>query len=266
MSKQSNLVWIFFVYALFLQQLGGRTLKSLILIPSSESELVYKVHRKSWRRYMHRFQDNFDAFFIQADPQLDQDYLMKGDILYVGGEESICPGVMDKTIQAMEYFLPILDRYDYIIRPNLSSFLVLPRLQNFLKDKPLKKFYAGHTYERGHDRITPLYWVGGACYILSKDLEKLVVENKSFLMHRPKLELNWDDLLLASFLQQQNISPYHHPCYKFEQFHYPHKVFYNIPKDTYHFRIRILERDSKRYKFEKIIHEELYELFYTDVF
>jgi hypothetical protein len=213
---------------------------------------------------MHRFKEHFDAYFIHADPLLEQEYAFKGDVLFVKEEESICPGVMDKTIRALEAFLPVLDQYDYVIRPNLSSFLVLPRLQNFLKNQPLEKFYAGHTYDRSHDRNLPLPWVAGACYILSKDLVRLILENKKLLMHRPKLELNWDDLLLAQFMQHHQVLPTHHPSFKFEKFFSPHKVLSLISDDTYHFRIRIIHRDKMRYRFEKIIHEELFDIFYLD--
>ena len=258
----------FFLFFLLVQspplRVEGRTYKSLILIPSSEDQLVYKVHRKSWRRYMHRFKEHFDAYFIHADPHLEKEFLLKGDVLYVKEEESICPGVMDKTIRAMEAFLPILDQYDYVVRPNLSSFLVLPRLQNFLKNQPLEQFYAGHTYDRSHDRNLPLPWVAGACYILSTDLVRLVLKNKKFLMHRPKLELNWDDLLLAQFMQQHHVLPKHHPSFKLERFYFPHKICSQIPEDIYHFRIRMIHRDRMRYRLEKIIHEELYDMFYVD--
>jgi hypothetical protein len=173
---------------------------------------------------------------------------------------------MDKTLHAMEVFLPRLDEFDFIIRPNQSSFLVFPILQKVLDKLPMEKTAAGHvSYVQFDGPKFP--FLGGACYILSKDLVRLVLDNKKSLINLPyKLE-NWDDLVLTRFLDSQNIPLTKLPIAWLEgSFRRPLKIFDQFSEEIFHFRIKTHRDDYGRYRAEKIIHDELFQIYYGGLF
>jgi hypothetical protein len=103
-----------------------------------------------------------------------------------------------KTIRGMEC---ALDRYpdlDYVFRPNCGSYVHTYLLHDFLLDKPRRGYYAGVPLEsRG------VNYVSGACYILSRDLVELIVENQKYI----NLD-GWkfmDDCSMGEFLTSQGV-------------------------------------------------------------
>ncbi|MBM3195527.1 MAG: hypothetical protein FJZ62_02110 [Chlamydiae bacterium] len=264
--KLFTIIYLFLIFLPFFGEEPVRTRKNLVIIVASDKLLVYKAHTYSWRRYMHKFKDNFECWFVKSDPDLEVDHKFEKDVLWVKEVDSLCPGVMDKTLHAMEVFLPRLDEFDFIIRPNQSSFLVFPTLLNFLNRLPLEKTAAGDVSTVQFDG-TKVPFLGGACYIVSKDVVRLMLENKDSLMHLPPKLENWDDLVLTRFLFSQNISPINHPIINLEgAFRRPLKIFDQFDEKVFHFRIKTHRDDYGRYRAEKIIHDELFQIYYNGLF
>lgn len=46
------------------------------------------------------------------------------------------PGILNKTVKGLEFLQPCFSDFDYILRTNLSSFYVFPKLLNFLHQAP----------------------------------------------------------------------------------------------------------------------------------
>lgn len=237
--------------------------KSLILIASSDTELVYKVHKQSWRRYMNAFEDQFECYFVEFCTDLTTPYLLKNNILKIQGQESYIPGIFDKSFKALEFFQDRLSEFDYIIRPNLSSFLILPRLKKFLDHQTKKSFYAGpqSVFKNDEGRTgDDLDYATGSCIIFSTDLAYLLLENGKDLLGLNYSTYHADDLLFARFFKKQHVSLNPIPSFSIESYKEPHRFYHLIPEDIFHFRVRTWGKD--RYPLEKLIHQELYELFY----
>ena len=225
--------------------------KNLVLILSSENLPVYKVHKESWRLYMHAFEEDFESYFLQYDDSLDGEFLLEGDTLWMKGKESIIPGCMEKTAKAFKYFSNRKDEFDYIIRPNLSSFIVLPRLKDFLKNKPKTRFYAGNKID---------FFISGACIILSTDLMESISSNNPFFQD---YEEDLDDVQIGYFLVGgMSIQPFHHPNHQFIKSCRPKKIAPFIPKEIFHFRIKC---PYNRERVERIIHNDLLNIFYPTI-
>jgi hypothetical protein len=137
-------------------------------------------------------------------------FLVEGDILYIKGEESLVPGVLEKTLEVLRYTSDI--DYDYIIRSNISTvvdFRVL--LQRLLQyDRAL--FHYGGAFTLNLKWIDPpygivdqTYWdttyVSGTCVILSKYIVSLLLNDlKSHIPHDVV-----DDVALGYVIQKYTI-------------------------------------------------------------
>lgn len=59
-------------------------------------------------------------FFITLRDQ-DQEYVKEHDVLYIKGNESFCPGILIKTIKAMNYVMTTGISFTYLVRSNIST-------------------------------------------------------------------------------------------------------------------------------------------------
>jgi len=105
-----------------------------------------------------------------------------------------------KTIYAFEYLLTT--DFDFLFRPNTSSFVNIPKLNEFVKTLPIEKYYGASpiSFNGGGveelDKINGPTVCGSGCgYIISRDLVQLIVDNKDKWEHRLI-----DDLALCKFL------------------------------------------------------------------
>lgn len=209
-----SLIWSCFFLLLIgypsnLKATGGNTsrnIKLLILILASDDYPVYCELQKIWRAYMHSDPENIEAYFIKADPNLPSDCLIDGDIVWLKCEECIKPGIINKTIMSFEHFLPrIGTEFTYVLRTNLSSFYILPRLLTKLKTYPRRSFYCSA------DSGTS-YTGSGAGYILSPDLVELLVNNKHHFLDNTSW---YDDGLVGEFLNEKGIRVQRHDRIEF---------------------------------------------------
>ena len=76
--------------------------------------------------------ENIKSYFIKYKKNLHDDiYLDENDnTIYIKGVENFIPGVLDKSIKAIEYCLHNF-KFDYLLRTNMSSFIILNKLYNY---------------------------------------------------------------------------------------------------------------------------------------
>jgi hypothetical protein len=69
---------------------------------------------------------HIDCYFIKGRSEQTKEYALEGDSLYIKVRENNCDGdpcIWEKTIASFKYFKPTLDRYNFVYRTNLSSFI-----------------------------------------------------------------------------------------------------------------------------------------------
>ena len=86
---------------------------------------IYETLRKFWSTYMHA-SDEIEAYFYRSDMDLSGNYEIRGDTVYVKCPEGLW-SVVKKLQMALQAFESRLDEFDYICRPNLSSFFIFDR-------------------------------------------------------------------------------------------------------------------------------------------
>jgi len=171
----------------------------LILIIASDHTPLYIKLQSLWRSYMHSDPSRISAYFIKADPNLSANYYIHKDVIWSKTAECIIPGILNKTILSIEALLSQIDRFDYILRTNLSSFYVFPKLLQFLNSLPTKKCYSAHI---GYNFRLNQHFGTGSGFILSTDVAKMLVHKKKRLFNN---EFSNDDLVIARFLKQHKI-------------------------------------------------------------
>jgi hypothetical protein len=233
--------------------------KTAVLILYSETHPVYPKMQEVWRSYMHKDPEHFTCYFLRAKEDLESSFLIDGDTIWIKGQDNYIPGLLNKTILAFHE----LDfrAFDYVLRTNISSFYIFPRLLEFLKRAPVERFYCGiHHGEgtKGHEAG----WVCGAGIILSKDLVQLLLEHKEkFLGLSSEDRMNIDDVAIADFLTAHNVpittGEFYREFYTMNEWY---RFCQERPSDVFHFRVRT--KPAYRSIGDLMIHRRLYQMFY----
>lgn len=218
--------------------------KVLILIIASDNfpgvdlTFPYLELKKIWRSYMHSNPNNIEAYFIQADPNLSSPYEIQEDIIWSKTEENLKPGILNKTILSIECMLPRLHEFDYVIRTNLSSFYVFPRLLNFLKTLPRSGCYSGYPIAPYHYQGGKLVFGHGCGFIMSSDVAAYLVGHQEELRKTPYFEEFNDDVNIGYFFKKSGIQLIPAPLTWLETPEQWKKYKKNKSDNDFHFRVK----------------------------
>jgi len=246
--------WLF-ILMFFVAATLGASPKALILIIASDNVPIYEAFQESWRSYMHSDPEHFEAYFLKGDPSLAETVEVRGDVVWVKTKDqfpSDGPGIINKTTAALEYFFPrIQAEFDYVIRTNLSSFYVFPRLLAYLETLPKEKCYSGGFTTPG------VMMASGSGMILSPDVVEILLDSKRSLYNNRH---GADDQIIYRILAPRGIRLKLHDRLDLFCLEDWIGVKGNIPPKIFQFRIK--SPDEKRVPDDAIVHRELFELFY----
>jgi hypothetical protein len=94
--------------------------------------------------------------------------------IYVKQDECLIPGILAKTVKALEW---ASDHYDYVWRTNLSSVLDFDGLYQYcLNISNNSGFYGGYIGHYGDGKFA-----SGAGFLMSRDVVEYLLENQSLL-------------------------------------------------------------------------------------
>jgi hypothetical protein len=154
---------------------------------TSENEYyneMYKITNEYYKNF-----SNVKTIYYKYSNTLEDDYMLdnENNILYIKGVESHLPGILDKTLKTFVYFKNDIfeDKYDYIIRSNVSTIINFDIMDNIIQEKNLD--YGGDplwllTSIFPHDGImkpeyTNIVLVQGNCIILRTTVIKEIISN-----------------------------------------------------------------------------------------
>jgi len=169
-------------------------------------DVKYVKMRNILQKHYAKYQ-NVTTIFYKYDNSLQNDIELCGDILNIKGQETYIPGILEKTIVAIEYILKNVRDYDYIVRSNISSVIDFKLLCVELKHDAIE-FYGGTRFGKilpGSDvKIDPKYvhtpYASGTNIILSKKGSQILIENK----HLIKKEVV-DDIAIGVLFKDMNV-------------------------------------------------------------
>ena len=166
---------------------------------------------------------DIDCYFIEFTSLLFAPLLTE-DTLYLRGQESY-KAITSKTIQALDFFF-FRNKYDFVIRTNLSSVWIFPKLMTFMGTLPKTGYYGGvvNTYK-------DLRYVSGTCITMSHDVVRTLLQNRNVAYMNGHI----DDVDIGVALKSVNIHPawYSTPRVDID-------TIADIEKDGFHYRVRFL--------------------------
>lgn len=260
--------WIVLLVLLFTQPLISSEKKVLILIIASDTHPAYTELQQVWRSYMHLAPANIEAYFIKADPNLVAGNEVVGDTIFSKVEETYKPGILKKTVLSMECMLQKNSQFDYVLRTNLSSFYIFPRLLEFIDKLPEKNCYAAHPLLPSRDlpyEFWGLSFGWGTGFILSRDVVEEMVKNKEELFWRSS-EIP-DDVLVGLFCYRRDIPLIGSVCHAYPTYDAWCKGKDHIPQDAFHFRAKghdMYRRPEDVFRDELMTLQELVKTFYPN--
>lgn len=135
----------------------------------------YNLMKYVMKQYMNRY-DNIRTFFIYGKhSNYNGNIKDDNDLYFENVEESLRPGILDKTVEAMKHVNQHYE-YKYLMRTNLSSFFVLDRFLKYTKTLPQEKCFVG---------INGQYYgqtfISGAGYLMSRDVVNYFIENRHLM-------------------------------------------------------------------------------------
>jgi hypothetical protein len=169
------------------------SLNIIILIIASDERKEYLEMQKIWKKYMNNHK-NITCFFIKSLNSIQQDILLdyNNNIMYIKNNETFIPGILYKTIKAIEFCINHFE-FTYIYRTNLSSLLDLSKMYNFLNRENIN--YGGSilNYNNG------INFASGSGFVLSKDTSKYLVENNNLLDYNLSDDVSIGNLLSKKY-------------------------------------------------------------------
>jgi hypothetical protein len=144
-------------------------MKVLMLVISSQTQPVYRHHKAIWETYMKSHPD-IECYFIEFTPAVLSP-LLTSNTLFLRGRETY-PGILEKTFKALDYFTR-RKHYHYVIRTNLSSVWIFPKLMRFLETVPRTGVYGGII-----NNNQPWPYISGAGITFSWDVVQILLQNR----------------------------------------------------------------------------------------
>ena len=143
----------------------------------------YNEMKEITQKYYKKF-ENVKTIYYKFDDKINEEYLMEGDVLKIKGKETYVPGILEKTVKAMEYVEN--DEYDYLVRSNISTIVDFKLLDEELKKKQIE--YGGgliNNLQRLDENAGikdnahfGLNYVSGTAIIMSKNTLKEMIKQK----------------------------------------------------------------------------------------
>jgi hypothetical protein len=216
--------------------------KTIILVSvvgESYQELVRAV-RQTWGFSTMEALQILYYYGYRQDHELAPDQCIQFD------DELIC-GVDSKDMHLRNKiaFNYIYNNYnfEYIFRCNVSNYIVQQKMADFLKDKPINKFYCGSI-----DWYQGISYANGAGFFLSKDLVKLLVDNSYSSIDRSLPE----DVALGKFFREKDITVIDAP----RQYFYKGSINYlDVNQYHYYFGGHVSDKISAMYEVQQILAE-----------
>jgi hypothetical protein len=151
--------------------------------------------------YIKKNNFNIKVFLLFGGKKPENIPIHDDDIIISNTKESFIPGILEKSLYALNYCNNNFD-YKHILRTNISSFYVIDELINVQKKLPLDNVYMG---------ILNGWFVAGCGIWLSKDIVQFIVDNidkipiskeKKILSCENKLVPNIDDVIFGNFFKE----------------------------------------------------------------
>lgn len=230
-----------------------KPVRLLVLIIASDGDEIYIELQKIWQAYMHHNRQYMEAYFIKGNPNLSISCQVLKDTIWCKTLENPQPGILNKTIMSLEIMMSRIKSgdFDYILRADLSSFYIFPRLLDFLRVCPRSNFYSG--------RELLSKYASGSGFLMSSDVAELLVQSKELFLNN---STDIDDVLIGKFLIKNGMVTFRHARMDILDLAEWHSFKSDITPNIFQFRVKN-NNSNLRVQDDIYIHKQLLKMFYN---
>lgn len=165
----------------------------LMLVLASDTDPIYIEFQNCWRKIMNS-NPNIDCYFYKGNPEQEEEYkLLDNNTLSIRIDDGY-PMIYEKMRKAFMYFMTDLHMYDYVFRPNLSSFIVFENYLNILASVKTKTNFCSAIV----GEYNGLQYPSGAGFTISSDIARCII-------HNPRPRYIEDDVTVGLVLKELGI-------------------------------------------------------------
>lgn len=166
---------------------------AIILVIYDESLDVYSSMKRKSNTYYSMFSESVKIFYITFRENQDEDILEEGEFLYFKGMESFKPGIITKTMKAMDYITKRYS-YDYVVRTNVSTIIDCKNLLDYLNTIPKINYTGGFVVFNS--------FYSGIFIVFSKDIAKVL---SSVDLYQENIHGEMDDVLIMQMINKYQL-------------------------------------------------------------
>jgi len=173
-----------------------------LVLYSSDGGGPYDRMREMTDKYYKTF-PFVTTYYYCFKPDLPSEFQLNGNVLYVKGDETFIPGILQKTIRAFEYFKEEIPKYRYVVRSNISTIIRFDILHEDLKNNAVGYGCAlcwNMEYNKNKAALpeNTIIFSSGTSIIFSSDVVMNIINNKD------KLDMmKIDDASIGEFIQNE---------------------------------------------------------------
>lgn len=171
----------------------------LVLASIEGPDNCYSRFTEQWVRYANSH-PNIQCFLYKADGSIKDQYELSGNILSIKRGEN-WGDILYKTFDALDFFKSRFHEFDWICRPNMSSFFHFPKYLEYLASLPESVQVEG-VHCSGGGIIYP----SGAGFSFRANLGDLILANK-----QPTYYV--DDITFGKIFYENNIQIHNRPVF-----------------------------------------------------
>lgn len=156
--------------------------------------LILRLHNNSpeYNEMKEIHYQNDDSVFLTHNENITEEIRYSDRLFEIKGKNTYVPGLLDKTIKAIKYFIKNTD-FDFIVRTNISTVIDIEELKKKLTSVSSKNIYGGHLFraiwinEVGgitpevFKRIGGTEFVSGTSIVLSRSVCEYISNNEELL-------------------------------------------------------------------------------------
>jgi len=223
-------------------------MKILMLVLAGGEDPIYRKMESLWLMYMNSHPD-IDCYLYKGDSAMKEEFRLdtRTKILYIKIHDSF-ETVLEKTVRAFNFFEPQFNKYDFIYRTNMSSFVVFDRYVEYCNSIKERDNFCSAVVGRHLSHPFP----SGSGFTITPDLVR------RFITDRYDDSEQMDDVAIGFALTQWGVDI---RDAKRIDLLYQGAVMVSNLNDTSFFHFR-LKSESREYDAQ--IYEYLVKRFYTD--
>lgn len=241
-----------------------KVVKILMLIITTDIFILYKNMINILRSYLPLYSGNIEYYFLQLLPPEDptwnhtqKSYKFDGDCLFIKGCESFKPGILDKTIKGMRLF--DLNKYDFLIRTNLSSYYIFDKFLPFVSTLPRRDLYCSPALGWILTSDGRKFYGSGSIIILSVDVANYLCSPERKFLGRTT---DFDDIVIGRELWYEGgyqimDLPFQYNIFDIKDFNQIQPAIDTCPDDTIYIKVRNDKSNTQSVDYRMIFDSEI---------